>query len=120
MAHADIDLALSLIARRLPHLRLPRRLQRAAFPASSRCLGQYLWITDTVRLNARYLDTLDDTGALDLLDTLLHELLHRHSPPMRQWRDSLRPHPRIHAEAGRLARLLAAEFRALRVAAELA
>jgi hypothetical protein len=58
-------------------------------------LGQYRWHSDTLRLNPRYLARLSDDDALDLLDTLLHELLHKASPLWKQLRDSFRPHPEI-------------------------
>ena len=95
MSRRDIDLAMQLIAERLPGLGRPRRIDAAAFARHRRVLGQYRWVTDCIRLNARYLDDLDDLRALDLLDTLLHELLHRNSRPLRQLRDSFRPHPDI-------------------------
>lgn len=110
MSRRDIDLALRLIAERLPYLRQPRRLNPRAYLPGTRVLGQYRLLTDSLQLNARYLDDLDDLQALDLLDTLLHELLHKNSCPLRQMRDSLRPHPDIWVEAGRLRELLAAEF----------
>ncbi len=114
MSRRDIDLALRLIADRLPHLRQPRRLNPRAFPAGRQVLGQYRLLTDSLRLNARYLDDLDETQALDLLDTLLHELLHKNSHLMRQVRDTFRPHPDIWREAGRLRDCLADEFLARR------
>lgn len=110
MSRHDIDLALRLIAERLPYLRQPRRINPRAYSPGTRVLGQYRLLTDSLRLNARYLDDLDDPQALDLLDTLLHELLHKNSRTLRQLRDSLRPHPDIWGEAGRLRELLAAEF----------
>ncbi|MGB7988960.1 MAG: hypothetical protein WCF44_06165 [Candidatus Methylophosphatis roskildensis] len=110
MSRRDIDLALRLIAEWLPHLRQPRRLNPRAFAPGRRVLGQYRLLTDSLRLNARYLDDLDDMQALDLLDTLLHELLHGNSGLLRQVRDSFRPHPDIWHQAGRLRDLLADEF----------
>jgi hypothetical protein len=58
-------------------------------------LGQYRWHSDTLRLNPRYLARLSDDDALDLLDTMVHELLHKASPLWKQLRDSFRPHPDI-------------------------
>lgn len=110
MSRRDIDLALRLIADRLPYLRQPRRLDPRAFTAGRRVLGQYRLLTDSLRLNARYLDELDELQALDLLDTLLHELLHKNSRLSRQLRDTFRPHPEIWLESSRLRQLLAAEF----------
>lgn len=114
MSRRDIDLALSLIADRLPHLRHPRRVDPCAFPAGRRVLGQYRLLSDCLRLNARYLEELDEIEALDLLDTLLHELLHKNSRLLRQVRDTFRPHPDIWCEAGRLCDFLADEFLARR------
>jgi hypothetical protein len=114
MSRRDIDLALRLIAERLPHLRQPRRLNPYAFSAGRRVLGQYRLLTDSLRLNARYLEDLDEMQALDLLDTLLHELLHKNSGLLRQVRDTFRPHPEIWCEAGRLRELLEDEFLARR------
>ena len=93
MSRRDIDLALRLIAERLPHLRQPRRLNPCAFPAGRRVLGQYRLLTDSLRLNACYLEDLDELQALDLLDTLLHELLHKNSGLLRQVRDTFRHIP---------------------------
>lgn len=103
-----------LIAERLPNLQHPRRLDPCAFAAGGRTLGQYRLLTDSLCLNARYLDDLDDPEALDLLDTLLHELLHRNSSWLRLLRDSFRRHPDIWLEAGRLRESLAPEFLARR------
>lgn len=114
MSRRDIDLALRLIADRLPDLRQPRKLNPRAFAAGRKVLGQYRLLTDSLRLNARYLEHLDDMQALDLLDTLLHELLHRNSRLLRQIRDSFRPHPDIWHQAGFLRDSLADEFLALR------
>lgn len=114
MSRRDIDIALTLIAQRLPHLRQPRRIDAQAFARHRSVLGQYRWFTDSIRLNLRYLDELDDAQALDLLDTLIHELLHRNSRPLRLLRDTFRPHPHIWHEARRLCETLRGEFLALR------
>lgn len=114
MSRRDIDLALRLIADRLPHLRQPRRLNPRAFAAGHPVLGQYRLLTDSLRLNARYLEHLDDMQALDLLDTLLHELLHKNSRLLRQVRDTFRPHPDIWHQADCLRVMLADEFLARR------
>lgn len=114
MSRRDIELAMQLIAERLPELGLPRRINARAFARHRRVLGEYRWFTDCIRLNARYLDELDEAHALDLLDTLLHELLHRNSRPLRQLRDSFRPHPDIWLEAARLCAALGDEFLARR------
>ena len=114
MSRRDIDLAMQLIAERLQGLGQPRRIDAMAFARHRRVLGQYRWFSDCIRLNARYLDDLDDRRALDLLDTLLPELLHRNSRPLRQLRDSFRPHPDIWCEAGRLCEALGDEFLARR------
>ncbi|HWR88561.1 MAG TPA: hypothetical protein VN277_09095, partial [Acidiferrobacterales bacterium] len=104
MSQRDIDLALALLRRQLPHLRLPARIKSQGFPSHSRCLGQYRYLSDTLKLNERYLAPLDNAGALDLLDTLIHELLHKNSRWTRQVRDTLFRHPEIDAEAARLTR----------------
>lgn len=119
MSRRDVDVALRLIAQRLPHLRHPRRIDLESLPAHSRVLGQYRLLTDTMRVNARYLAPLDDTQALDLLDTLLHELLHKHASLWRQVHDTFRPHPDIWAEAARLCRELAPSYLAHRSGAAL-
>ena len=95
MTQRDIDLALEIVRETLPHLGIPRRLCTRKLPASGRVLGQYRWHSDTLRLSPRYLARLSDDDALDLLDTLLHELLHKASPLWKQIRDSFRPHPDI-------------------------
>lgn len=117
MSLRDIELAIGTVAARLPHLAHPRRICVEHLEAVSRTLGQYRWLSDTLRLNRRYLDELDEPRALDLLDTVIHELLHRHSTPWRQLRDTFRPHPDVHAEAGRLAGLLWPDYRRRREAA---
>lgn len=110
MSRRDIELALALVAERLPHLRQPRRLRPEAFAAGDRCLGQYHLPSDTLRLNARYLADLDEATAHDLLDTILHELLHKRSSWLRQLRDTWLPHPHIDAQAAHLAGALAEAF----------
>ena len=106
MSLRDIELAIVTVAAGLPHLAPPRRICVARIDSASRTLGQYRWLSDTLRLNRRYLAELDGPRTLELLDTVIHELLHRHSTPLRQLRDTLRPHPDIYAEAARLAQLL--------------
>jgi len=110
MSRRDIELALALVAERLPHLRQPRSIRPQAYAACHRTLGQYRLLSDTLRLNARYLADLDEAAAHSLLDTILHELLHKRSSWLRQLRDTLLPHPHIGAQAARLAAALAAEF----------
>ena len=117
MSLRDIELAMATIAARLPHLSPPRRIDAVRIGEASCTLGQYRWLSDTLCLNGRYLAKLDQARALELLDTLIHELLHRHSPPWRQLRDTFRRHPDVYAEAARLARLLAPHFLARREAA---
>lgn len=94
----------------LPHLRLPARIELRGFQARSRCLGQYRYLSDTLKLNERYLAQLDDAGALDLLDTLIHEALHKNSTWSKQLRDTVLRHPDIHREAARLTRHLGSLF----------
>ena len=103
MTQRDIDLALEVVRESLPHLGIPRRLCTRRLSPAGRVLGQYRWHSDTLRLNPRYLARLSDDDALDLLDTLLHELLHKASPLWKQLRDSFRPHPDIWLKADRLA-----------------
>lgn len=81
-------------------------------------LGQYNAITHTLNLNARYSDTLDDIEARDLLDTVIHELLHANSSLLKQLRDTFLRHPDIYAEARRRTDILAAEFLASRSATQ--
>lgn len=114
VSNRDIQLACELIALRLPALRQPARVCTRRIKAHSRCLGQYRYFSDTMRLHPCYLAELDDECALELLDTVLHEILHKNSHPLRQLRDTFLPHPDIYEEAARLARILAAEYRALR------
>lgn len=114
MSERDIRIACDLIALRLPELRQPATICTRRIKRQSRCLGQYRYFSDTLRLNARYLGRLDDAQALDLLDTLLHEMLHKNSSPLRQLRDTFFAHPGVYAEAARLSRVLAAEFLAAR------
>ena len=75
-------------------------------------------VIDTLRLNPRYLARLSDDDALDLLDTLLHELLHKASPLWKQLRDSFRPHPEIWMRAESLATQLGPTYLARRRTAE--
>jgi hypothetical protein len=112
---SDIDLALELVQRTQTDLtRIPRRLKADRFRAHSCRLGQYNRITDTMHLNERYLCELDDHAARDLLDTVIHELLHANSSLLKQIRDTFFPHPDIYAEAHRRTQLIADEFHSLR------
>jgi hypothetical protein len=65
-------------------------------------------------VHPRYLAHLSDDDALDLLDTLLHELLHKASPLWKQLRDSFRPHPDIWRKAGALTTKLGPAYLARR------
>lgn len=113
----DIELALALATRRLPDLiHVPKRLRPARFRVGSRTLGRYNRFTDSLQLNARYLGVLDDEEAHELLDTVIHELLHANSSLLKQLRDTLLPHPDIYAEAKRRADALWGEFDLLRKA----
>ena len=111
----DIDLAIELVRRTqtdLPHF--PKRLKLNRIHPQSTKLGQYNRLTDTMHLNARYLNELDDHLARDLLDTVIHELLHANSSLMKQLRDTFFHHPDVYAEAHRRAEVLVEEFNALR------
>ncbi len=111
----DIDLALALVRRTQADLtRIPRRLRADRLRAQSCRLGQYNRFTDTLHLNERYMRELDDHTARDLLDTVIHELLHANSSLFKQLRDTFFAHPDIYAEAHRRAELLAEEFHSLR------
>lgn len=111
----DIDLALELVQRTQTDLpRIPRRLKPDRFRAHSCRLGQYNRLTDTMHLNERYLCELDDHAARDLLDTVIHELLHANSSFLKQLRDTFFSHPDIYAEAHRRTEMLAEEFHLLR------
>ncbi len=111
----DIDIAIELILRTQTDLaRFPKRLKANRFRAHSRRLGQYNRITDTLHLNERYLHELDDHGARDLLDTLIHELLHANSSLIKQVRDTFFHHQDIYAEAHRRAEVLVEEFYEMR------
>ena len=114
MTQRDIDLALELVRESLPHLGIPKRLCTRRLSPSGRVFGQYRWHSDTLRLNPRYLARLSDDDALDLLDTLIHELLHKASPLWRQFRDSFRPHPEIWLKAASLASELGPTYLARR------
>mgnify|MGYP000632606882 CR=1 FL=1 len=114
MTQKDIELALEVVQEALPHLRIPRRLCTRKLRPTGRVLGQYRWLSDTLRINPRYLERLSDHDALDLLDTVLHELLHKASPPWKQLRDSFRPHPEIWDQAERLAHRLGPAYLARR------
>lgn len=117
MSRRDIDLALALIREQVPELGIPRRLCTRRLKARGRVVGQYRWLSDTLRLHPRYLAPLSDAAALDLLDTVLHELLHKASPVWKQLRDSFHPHPDIWNEAQALtARLGPAYLERRRVA----
>lgn len=114
MTQRDIDLALDIVRETLPHLGIPRHLCTRKLSPAGRVLGQYRWHSDTLRLNPRYLARLSDDDALDLLDTLIHELLHKASPLWRQFRDSFRPHPEIWLKAASLASELGPTYLARR------
>lgn len=114
MTQRDIDLALDVVREHLPDLGIPRRLCTRRLSSAGRVLGQYRWHSDTLRLNPRYLAPLSDDDALDLLDTVLHELLHKASPLWKQLRDSFRPHPDIWMKAEALAARLGPAYLARR------
>lgn len=105
MSRQDVATIQTLIRTECPQLtrRWPRRWQLGAYPAESRICGRYIALTRTLKLNARYdADPLTEELRRDLLDTVLHELLHVHQPWWQQLRDSFRPHPEVAAEAARL------------------
>ena len=110
----DIHLALELVRSTQTDLtRFPRRLKVRRFRRAA-VAGLYNCFTDTLHLSERYLVELDDEQAADLLDTVIHELLHANAPLLKQMRDTFLPHPDIYAEAARRAAPLHAHFRALR------
>ncbi|MDD2987947.1 MAG: hypothetical protein PHI64_03215 [Zoogloea sp.] len=114
MTRRDIDLALEVVRAHLPELGIPKRLCTLRLPASGRVVGQYRWHSDTLRLNPRYLAPLSEADALDLLDTVLHELLHKASPLWKQLRDSFRHHPDIWRQAEALTARLGPSYLAQR------
>lgn len=114
MTRRDIDLALEVVQTHLPQLGIPKRLCTRRLTVSGRVVGQYRWHSDTLRLNPRYLAHLSDADALDLLDTVLHELLHKASPLWKQLRDSFRPHPDIWIQAEALTARLGPAYLARR------
>ena len=114
MTQLDIDLALDLVRESLPQLGIPRRMCTRKLSPAGRVFGQYRWHSDTLRLNPRYLARLSDDDALDLLDTMIHELLHKASPLWKQLRDSFRPHPEIWLKAEKLTRQLGPTYLARR------
>lgn len=114
MTQRDIELALELIREALPQMGIPKHLCTRSLSPVGRVFGQYRWHSDTLRLNPRYLARLSDNDALDLLDTVLHELLHKASPLWKQIRDSFRPHPDIWFKADDLARRLGPTYLARR------
>jgi hypothetical protein len=111
---ADIQLALELVrATQTDLTRFPKRLRVRRFRRSA-VAGFYNWITDTLHLSERYLGELDDDQAADLLDTIIHELLHVNTPLFKQMRDTFLPHPDIYAEAARRTASLRSRFRVMR------
>ena len=88
--------------------------QARPVPGGQPGAGQYNRLTDTLCLNARYLGPLDDAEARDLLDTVIHELLHANSALWKQLRDTFLRHPDIYSDAKRRTDALLAEFNALR------
>lgn len=105
MSQQDLAAIQTLIRTECPELtrRWPRRWQLTAYPAESRICGRYIALTRTLKLNARYdAEPLSEALRRDLLDTVLHELLHAHQPWWRQLRDSFRKHPDVAMEAARL------------------
>jgi len=111
---ADIQLALELVRSTQTDLvRFPKRLKVRRFRRSA-VVGFYNWLTDTLHLSERYLGKLDDEQAADLLDTVIHELLHVNTPLLKQMRDTFLPHPDIYTEAARRTASLHTRFRAMR------
>jgi hypothetical protein len=112
--HSDILLALELVRSTQSDLtRFPRHLKIRRFRRAA-IMGLYNRLTDTLHLSERYLGELDEESAADLLDTVIHELLHANASPLKQLRDTLLPHPDVYAEAARRAALLRQRFQIMR------
>jgi len=101
LTQRDIDVAVELIRRTQKGLRIPGSIDPSM--KSNENVGEYQLIGDRIRLNQRYLEELTDQQAADLLDTLMHEILHANDPPWKLLLDSFRDHPDIENEAIRRA-----------------
>ena len=98
----DIDTAERIVRETYKHLKFPSKIE-ASLPADGPYLGEYLWLIDKMTLNEKYLKDLDDAAADELLDTMLHEVVHANDSVLKQIRDGFRRHPDVDKRAEELA-----------------
>jgi RHS repeat-associated protein len=99
LTQCDIDIAVKIIKETQKDLKFPKSI--APSYRSDKYAGEYFYLTDTLKLNQNYLKKLTDKQAEDLLNTIVHELLHKKDPLWRQILDSFREHPDIEKETER-------------------
>ena len=107
LTQQDIDLAFELVRKELSDLRTPDGVRVADlwFNAVGR--------TDLlfgISVDDRYLADLNDTQALDLLDTIIHEVLHYNQDLLDLLTDTFFEHLDIYDRADELARKLFDKF----------
>ena len=102
LTQCDIDIAIKIIQETQKYLKFPKSIDTSY--RSDQYAGEYFRPTDTLRLNQNYLKKLTDKQAEDLLNTIVHELLHKKDSLWKQILDSFRDHPDIKEEAERRVR----------------
>jgi RHS repeat-associated protein len=100
LTELDVAVAIEIVRRTQPDLRFPSRVIPYSF--SGDYVGEYRYFGDYIRLHEKYYKKkLCDTEAEELLDTIIHEVLHANDSPFKQSHDTYNPHPDIGKEAQR-------------------
>lgn len=79
---------------------------------TGRDIGENSNILRRLRLNKNYLNVLNVTNARDLLDTVIHEVIHYNDPWYKRWYDGTfnQKHPDVYADAKHLTDMLFNRF----------
>lgn len=113
MSWQDVVVARALIAEKVPSLAVPLSSIAMDIPydpkASRNIVGRTLpW---KLRLSRKYEGALSDAVAVDLLNTLIHESIHKRSNLFKAVWDFLHPlHPDVYKRADELTALLKDEY----------
>jgi RHS repeat-associated protein len=99
LTQMDIDVATEVIKEMQTDLRFPETVDPSW--KSEKYDAQYMYFTDTIKLNEDFLKELTDQEATNLLNTLIHETLHANDPVWKQLLDSFFSHPGTFSEADR-------------------
>lgn len=100
-----IDLATHIVIETQQDLQFPENINsnwKGENYQGKPAVGQYNPITDTLSLDGQYYSgKFSVDKAKDLLDTLIHEALHKRDPLSKQLLDRYRPHPEIWDETAK-------------------